>query len=67
MRPSDHWDRVPAVPQGHSWTTLHSRAEKQRNDMSLDATALEKLLRKSNRSYEESVQGVAFIEELCKT
>ena len=33
--------------------------------MSIDATALEKILGKTNRSYEESVQGMAFMKQLC--
>ena len=35
------------------------------SDMSIDATALEKLLGKTNRSYEESVQGMAYMQQLC--
>ena len=35
------------------------------SDMSIDATALEKILGKTNRSYEESVQGMAFMKQLC--
>ena len=37
------------------------------SDMSIDATALEKLLGKTNRSYEESVQGMSYMKQLCTT